>query len=123
LGGSRSLGDIDILAWKPGGSFVLVIECKSLTPARNAQEIIEVLLEFAGHVNDPLARHIRRVTWLREHIVQAGRRLKEDFTGRRVEPFLVTNQPVPMQFSGSLPFPPERIIPASRLIEEIAKLA
>ena len=104
LGGARSLGDMDVLAWRPATGLVYAVECKSLRSDRTCGEIGERLREYSdGDVDGkrtPLQRHRDRVSFL-----EANRQRLADFVGVPVDRLhlrsaLVTEQLAPMQFAG-----------------------
>lgn len=64
LGGPAELGDVDILAWKPGRE-IQIVECKRLQFARTIAEAAEVCSRFQGEAKDELAKHLRRVEWIK----------------------------------------------------------
>src|SRR5690606_3080006 len=67
FGGGAELGDVDVLAWKNSGE-VLIIECKRLQLAKTVAEVAEICRRFKGEAKDELAKHIRRVNWLRDNV-------------------------------------------------------
>ena len=67
LGGTVEDGDVDVLAWKDTGE-MQIIECKCLYLARTVAEVAEICGRFQGEAMDELARHVRRVDWIREHL-------------------------------------------------------
>ena len=104
FGGAKSLGDVDVLAWQPATGLVYAVECKSLRWDRTCGEIAERLKEYSDGTVDgkrtPLQRHLDRVSFL-----EANRQRLADFVGVPVDRLqlrsvLVTEQLVPMQFSG-----------------------
>ena len=104
LGGGKSLGDVDVLAWQPATGLVYAVECKSLRYDRTCGEIGERLNEYSSGAVDgkrtPLQKHLDRISYLR-----ANPQRLADFVGIPVDRVqlrsaLVTEQLVPMQFSG-----------------------
>ena len=117
LGAPKRLGDIDVLAWRPEGTELYVIECKSLIPRGTTYELVEELRAFRGKANDRLGKHLSRVEWLRDNreLLATAR---ADIPGHaRIVPMFVTNRDVPMRYRDDLPFPPERF----QTVEELAK--
>lgn len=110
LGGTAELGDIDVLAWKPGRE-VLLIECKRLQLARTIAEIAEICARFRGDAKDELDRHIQRVKWIKAN--PAGLQKIVGFTpnASQLQDRLVTNVQVPMIYLTSLPMDAAKIGP------------
>ncbi len=64
------LGDIDVLCTLPSQRRILVIECKAFAVARLPHELAhEAARLFQGQGKTPstVAKHERRVAWIREH--------------------------------------------------------
>ena len=104
LGGAKSLGDVDVLAWRPATGLVYAVECKSLRFDRTCGEIGERLKEYSAGTVDgkrtPLQKHLDRISYLRANCQRLA-----DFVGIPVDRLqlrsaLVTEHLVPMQFSG-----------------------
>src|SRR5258707_15179070 len=51
------LGDVDVIAWKPDSTTVLVIECKCLRPAVGVRDVVDRLDEYRGERDDSLGKH------------------------------------------------------------------
>lgn len=69
LQGPQSLGDLDVLAWRPEDGLVYAVECKSLRFDRTCGEIGERLKKeysagTVGGKRTPLQKHLDRVSWL-----------------------------------------------------------
>ena len=110
LGAPADLGDVDVLAWKSDGA-IRLIECKRLTFARTIAEIANICKRFQGEAKDELAKHLRRVEWIRRN----PQRLR-DIVGfapdpSRIDHRLITNTQVPMKYLDSLSMDPDKIGP------------
>ena len=108
LGGAVEDGDVDVLAWNDAGE-IQIIECKCLYLARTVAEVAEICGRFRGEAQDELARHLRRVDWIREHVA-----VLEDVVGfvpnaTEVSHRLVTNTHVPVRYIEQLPIDPDLI--------------
>ena len=114
VGGGDELGDIDVLAWRRTGQVELV-ECKCLYLALTVGEVAEICRRFKGEANDELARHVRRVRWIENHL--DGLKAVVGFTPVRemVGHRLVTNRHVPVQYTEGLPVPSGLVGPLSGL--------
>jgi hypothetical protein len=112
LGGSKELGDVDVLAWKSSGE-IRVIECKRLQLARTVAEIAEICRRFRGEAKDELEKHVRRVKWIRNN--PSGLQPIVGFSPdiARIDDMLVTNTHVPMTYLQSLPIESDKIGPLS----------
>lgn len=110
LGASSNLGDIDVLAWKLTGE-VLIIECKRLLFARTVAEIAEVCRRFRGEAADDLAKHVKRVAWVRDNSSSLDRIVGFRPDRDRIDDRLVTNTHVPMMYLTSLPIRANKIGP------------
>ncbi|MDE0241438.1 MAG: hypothetical protein OXQ84_14815 [bacterium] len=104
LGGEKSLGDVDVLAWQPATGLVYAVECKSLRFDRTCGEIGERLVEFSAGTVDgkrtQLQKHLDRISYLRGHPQRLADYLGIPVDRLRLRSALVTEQIVPMQFSG-----------------------
>ena len=110
LGTSSTLGDIDVLAWKPTGE-VLIVECKHLLLARTVAEVAEVCRRFRGEVGDELVKHVKRVAWVRENPSSLESIIGFRPVCGRIDDRLVTNTHVPMMYLTSLPIEADKIGP------------
>jgi hypothetical protein len=117
LGASQELGDVDVLACQPDGR-VLILECKRLQPARTVGEVAEALQKFAGEEMDKLARHIKRLNWLRDSpsLIIRALGLEKNFEISSIQGRLITNTDVPMMYVKDLPIPVSEIIPFRSLM-------
>ena len=114
LGGSKELGDIDVLAWNDDKS-VLIIECKRLMLARTIAEISEVCSNFRGEARDYLAKHISRFQWVMENLGSLEQTIGRIPESKDLDMYLVTNTDVPMMYLTSLPIPNEKVLPLRSL--------
>lgn len=114
LGAAQELGDVDVLAWKSTGE-VLITECKRLQLARTVAEVAEVCRRFRGEAMDELARHVRRVEWIKDNpeCLQAiiGRVPNRDCIDER----LVTSTHVPLMYLDCLPIEATKIVPLDHM--------
>jgi hypothetical protein len=110
LGGTAELGDIDVLAWKPGQE-VLLIECKRLQLARTIAEIAEICARFRGDAKDELDRHVQRVKWIKANPTALQKIVGFTPDALQLQDKLVTNVQVPMIYLTSLPMDPGKIGP------------
>jgi hypothetical protein len=117
LGAPAELGDFDVLAWKSDGSVELV-ECKRLQLARTVAEIAEICRRFRGEAKDELAKHMRRVRWIKENPSGLSRIVGAPVTRDRIDIRVVTNTHVPMRYLESLPIQADKIGPLSRLVDQ-----
>ena len=110
LAGPAELGDVDVLAWKPSGE-IQIMECKRLQSARTIGEAADICGRFRGEAKDELAKHLRRVEWIRAN--PTGLRHVVGFVPKPIDidHRLVTNVPVPMTYLTSLPIPADKIGP------------
>lgn len=115
VGAPKSLGDFDLVGWREGDDRIIVVECKSLQPARTTGEIVELLNQFKGEAGDRLHKHLRRVEWLTSNIPRIQREMQ--IPAKSVVPIgvLVTNAEVPMQFKRDLPLSADKVVPIFEL--------
>ncbi len=98
----RDWGDVDILAWKPGGSNLMAIECKNLRQAKTPNEIAEQLNNFKGEIRsdgerDDLLKHLDRCEYLRSRIRPLTKNLKFGDKDINIQTVVCFSKPVPMQ--------------------------
>jgi hypothetical protein len=98
----KSYGDIDVLAWKPDGGRVLLIECKNLKFSKTVGEIAEQLADFRGEKRangkpDDLLKHLNRISAIVTHPTELTRFLAIS-SPPIPEGHIVFRNPVPMQF-------------------------
>jgi len=104
LGGSKALGDVDVLAWHEASGVVVAIECKRLQVSRSIGEIGERLAEYTtlappGGRKTPIEKHLNRLGFLRANPQRLAKltRIPQDRMSLRSA--LVTDHLVPMLFS------------------------
>lgn len=105
LGGAKSLGDVDVLAWQPATGLVYAVECKSLRCDRTCGEIGERLKDYSAGTVDgkrtPLQKHLDRISYLRANPQRLADLVGIPVDLLQLRSALVTEQLVPMQFSGT----------------------
>ena len=83
FGGVASLGDVDVLCWRPSSGVVYAIECKSLRFDSTLGEIGKRLAEYAAGTvrgnRTPLQKHLDRISFF-----EANRKPLADFTVSRI---------------------------------------
>jgi hypothetical protein len=99
----QDFGDVDVLAWRPDGSRVLLIECKDVQYRKTLGEIAEQLADFrGGHrangKRDYLRLHLDRVAVLRGRADDVARYLGLSSMAS-LESHLVFRNPVPMKYA------------------------
>lgn len=115
------LGDVDVLAWNSSNGRVYVIECKCLRTASSIREIVQRLEDFKGDrkEKDSLARHLRRIEWLRKNSAGLLSRTGISAGKLQIVPLLVTNETVPMQFFKEMNFPARQVVPLKDLRKSV----
>ena len=118
------LGDIDVLAWDSNTGLVFLIECKRLKSALTVRQVIQQLEEFRGDqtVKDSLAKHQRRVEWLKDNPAEVSKITGISDSKIRWLPLLVTKGRVPMSFVDAIDFPKDQVVPAKELSAHVASL-
>lgn len=104
LGGTKAMGDVDVLAWHVPSGVVVAIECKRLQMARSIGEIGERLAEYgevapAGAKRTPIQKHLDRLDFLRDNSERLARTTHIPIERVLLRSALVTDHLVPMQFS------------------------
>jgi len=99
----RNWGDIDVFAWKPGGSHFLAIECKNLKEARTPNEIAAQLNNFSGKMKsngrpDALLKHLDRCNHLKLSSCRVAKTLGLDKHDTDIETVVCFSKPVPMLY-------------------------
>jgi hypothetical protein len=110
-------GDVDVLAWKSGSSNVFVIECKRLRTAVSVRDVVERLDDYRGERDDSLAKHLRRLNWLKVNPTALCELTKIPATAIQFKSLLVTDDLVPMQFFKGSAISPEEILDFRQLAE------
>lgn len=95
------LGDIDVVAWKPGTATLWVLEAKDLGLVRTSSEVADRVREYspgedARGKRSKLQRHLDRVNFVRAHLGSAQR--FAGFFPTSVRAALVFSTPQPMMF-------------------------
>lgn len=99
----EKLGDVDVLAVSADGTRVWVIEVKDLKLCRTLGEVARRLAEYRGVTDakgrpDKMLRHLRRVTYVREHAAALVGRLKLP-AAPQISGLVVVRAPQPMAHS------------------------
>ena len=110
FGAAATLGDVDVLAWKPGGE-VQIIECKRLQLARTVAEVAELCKRFRGEENDNLRKHVRRIDWFKNNPKSLWSIVGFHVDSNHITDRIVTNVHVPMTYLTSLPVDSSKIGP------------
>ena len=114
LGAPSELGDVDVLAWRPDGS-ILIIECKRLQFARTIVEVAEICERFQGEAKDELDRHIQRVKWIKNNPACLEKTVGYLPDSSNVDDRLITSTHVPMKYLESLPIDTKKIGPLEKM--------
>ena len=102
LGGTKKLGEIDVLAVSPDGRTWLLCECKWFGAARTPREVSAWLQNFRGHDGDKLEKHLTRLKWVQARKAEVARILGLAVPDE-ILPRVVTTRPVPLAFVEGLP--------------------
>jgi hypothetical protein len=102
----QDYGDVDVLAWKPDGNALLVIECKNLRFAKTPNEIAEQLNRFSGQVlqngdRDNLLKHVDRCNILKARINDVAKIIGLSNPNISLQNVVCFSKPVPMQYVAS----------------------
>lgn len=107
FGDVRRFGDVDVLAWNPAATRVLVIECKHLQFHKTPGEVAEQLSDYRGVtkmksggklVRDDLRKHVERLEILTARRSALCKTIGVD-NGIRIEGWILFKNPVPMLYS------------------------
>ena len=115
------LGDVDVLAWKPGSTAVLIIECKYLRTAVSVRDVVDRLDEYRGERDDSLGKHLRRLNWLKANPASVSAMVGFPMERIRFKGLLVTDDLVPMQFFSGSPISPQDVVSADHLTVSLEK--
>ena len=122
LGGrGRDLGDVDVVAADPNLHRLWLIECKAVSAARTPWEIGNEFREFVGPAGH-LARHARRVEWIRRRVPELLSDLNMVGAGWTVAGLVVTDVPIPTAYrmaTTDIPIVP--IVESHRLHEVLSE--
>jgi len=108
-------GDVDVMAWKLGQPEVLIIECKYLRTATSVRDVVDRLDEFRGERDDYLAKHLRRLNWLKSNPAAMVALTGTAATAIQFKGLLVTDDLVPMQFFSGSAIAPQDVVPFNQL--------
>ena len=114
-GGSDRLGDIDVLAWKPCSNEIQIIECKRLQFARTIAEVADVCNRFQGEARDALAKHEKRVKWIKDNPDSLCSIIGFTPNLQKISDRIVTNIRVPMMYLKSLPSQSNKFVSSNEL--------
>lgn len=104
LGGTKEMGDVDVLAWHKPSSTILAIECKRLQIARSVGEIGERLAEYTTIAppkakKTPIQKHLNRMAFLKASPAKLANLTRIPLDQMKLRSGLVTDHLVPMLFS------------------------
>jgi hypothetical protein len=108
-------GDVDVLAWKSGQPSALIIECKYLRTAASVRDVVDRLDEFRGERDDYLAKHLRRLNWLKSNPAAVVALTRIPVTVIQFKGLLVTDDLVPMQFFTGSAIAPQDVVSFNQL--------
>jgi hypothetical protein len=100
----RNYGDIDVLAWRPGGQRILAIECKDVQFKKSYGEICEQIADFRGELRpngkpDYLRRHLDRMDQLGKYADDLASYCNMAGASSQLESHLIFKNPVPMKYA------------------------
>jgi hypothetical protein len=103
MGFDRNYGDVDVLAWRPESSRILIVECKDVQYRKTYGEIGEQLADFRGELRsdgkpDYLLRHLNRYDLASKHANKV-KAYVQAMGEVQLESHLVFKYPVPMKFA------------------------
>lgn len=99
-GRGRDLGDLDVLAADLARRRLWAIECKAIYTARTPWEEAQELKDFRGR-GGYVARHARRVSWVRRNLRSVLTELGLEHGTWNVVGLIVTDMPAPTAYYGS----------------------
>ncbi|MBX3742810.1 MAG: hypothetical protein KF712_17635 [Akkermansiaceae bacterium] len=105
--------DVDVVAWDLNSGRVYLLECKSLKRALTASQVIQQLESFRGdpeNTDDYLAKHVRRVEWLKANSDGVTRLTGISAANIQWTPILVSDGRVPMSHFEMSAVPRDQII-------------
>jgi hypothetical protein len=108
-------GDVDVLAWKSDHPGVLIIECKYLRRAKSVRDVVDRLDEFRGERDDYLAKHLRRLNWLKSNPATVAILTGIPDTSIQMKGMLITDDLVPMQFFDGSAVSPQHVVSFNQL--------
>jgi hypothetical protein len=108
-------GDVDVVAWKAGSHVAFVIECKYLRTAASVRDVVDRLDEYRGERDDSLAKHLRRLNWLKSNPSHLCGLTGIPTTAIQSKGLLVTDSLVPMQFFSGSAISPDDVISFEQL--------
>jgi hypothetical protein len=111
----KKLGDIDVMAICCRRKRVFIAECKRLQVAKTIGEIAEQLKRFQNQADGHFVKHLARGDYLKINLDAVSRFLNIDMVGYLIEPIIVTNTIVPIQFMDGLPIRKEKIFSLGQL--------
>ena len=102
----QDYGDVDVLAWKPDGKDLIVIECKDLKFAKTPNEIAEQLNRFGGLIlpsgeRDDLLKHLDRCNVLRNRSKDVAKMIGCNDRKLNLHGVVCFSKPVAMQYVAS----------------------
>jgi hypothetical protein len=108
-------GDVDVVAWKVGSHVAFIIECKHLRTAASVRDVVDRLDEYRGERDDSLAKHLRRLDWLKSSPSHLCALTGIPTNAIQLRGRLVTDSLVPMQFFNGSAISPNDVISFEQL--------